>query len=71
MYKMMRQAKDLEASKRIKNPKAVASVRQEDMQLLLKTDKERKAEIEKSYIYIGYKLMWVMRRFICGRKFPD
>ncbi len=38
---------------------------------MLKTDKERRAEIEKSYIYIGYKLMWVMKMFISGRKFPD
>ena len=28
------------------------------------SDKEKKAEIEKSHIYIGYKLLWVLQMFL-------
>jgi len=60
MYKMMRQAKDLEASKRMKNPRSLSYIKKEDLQILLKTDKEKKSEIEKSFIYIGFKLFWII-----------
>lgn len=33
--------------------------------------KKEKLEIEHSQTYIGYKLMWVMRMFLEGKKFPQ
>jgi hypothetical protein len=32
--------------------------------------KREKLEIEQSQTYIGYKLMWVMKMFLEGKKFP-
>jgi hypothetical protein len=32
--------------------------------------KKEKMEIEHSQTYIGYKLMWVMKMFLEGKKFP-
>lgn len=34
----------------------------------MKTDKEKKSEIEKSHIYIGYKLLWMLQMFLSGKK---
>jgi hypothetical protein len=31
---------------------------------LLKADKEKKVEIEKSHFYIGYKLLWIVEMFL-------
>ena len=39
----------------------------------LKRQKEQRAsklELERSKTYVGYKLMWVMRMFLQGKKFP-
>lgn len=33
--------------------------------------KKEKLEIEQSQTYIGYKLMWVMKMFLEGKKFPQ
>lgn len=60
MYKMMKQSKDLESFKRMRGTKTFTLVRKEDLLLLQKTDKEKKAEIERSHIYIGYKLLWII-----------
>ena len=35
------------------------------------TDKEKRVEIEKSNVYIGYKLLWVIDLFLQGKKFPN
>ena len=70
LYKMMRQAKDLEASRR-KKSKSMSYVKKEDLQILMRTDKEKKSEIEKSHIYIGYKLLWVLNMFLHGKRFPE
>ena len=32
--------------------------------------RQEKLEIEHSQTYIGYKLMWVMKMFLEGKKFP-
>jgi len=33
-------------------------------------DSAKKNEIEKSKVYIGYKLLWIIKMFLEGRKFP-
>ena len=33
-------------------------------------DRERRYQIEKSYIYTGYKLLWIIKMFLDGKKFP-
>ena len=37
----------------------------------LALSKKEKVEIEHSQMYIGYKLMWVMKMFLEGKKFPQ
>jgi hypothetical protein len=37
----------------------------------MRTDKEKKAEIEKSHIYIGFKLLWILKMFLHGKRFPE
>lgn len=71
IYRMMRQAKDLEASKRLTKVRHAIFVKKEDLQILLVTDKEKRVEIEKSNVYIGYKLLWVIDMFLQGKKFPN
>lgn len=34
-------------------------------------DSADKKEIEKSSLYIGYKILWAIRLFIDGKKFPQ
>lgn len=52
MYKLMRQAKMMEKSN--------SKLTRDNMQKLLKTDNAQKYELEKSYLYIGYKFLWIM-----------
>ena len=33
-------------------------------------DRERRYQIEKSYLYTGYKLLWIVKMFLEGKKFP-
>ena len=33
-------------------------------------DSQDKRQIEKSQIYLGYKILWVIRLFLNGKKFP-
>jgi len=44
----------------MRGSKALTLVRKEDLLILQKTDKEKKADIERSHIYIGYKLLWII-----------
>lgn len=37
----------------------------------LEYDSADKKEIEKSSLYLGYKILWVIRLFIDGKKFPQ
>ena len=37
----------------------------------LKQQRQIKLDIEHSQTYIGYKLMWVIRLFLQGKKFPS
>ena len=44
-----------------------------DLQMLkeFEYESEEKRQIEKSQIYLGYKIMWAIRLFIDGKKFPQ
>jgi len=44
-----------------------------DLQMLREFDyeSEEKRSIEKSQIYIGYKILWIIRLFLDGKKFPQ
>jgi len=33
-------------------------------------DSKEKEKVEKSQIYLGYKILWVIRMFLNGLKFP-
>ena len=46
-------------------------ITKDDIRQLRNIDKERKYEIEKSHLYIGYKLLWILKMFLEGRKFPN
>lgn len=40
--------------------KSNSKLTRDNMQKLLKTDNAQKYELEKSYLYIGYKFLWIM-----------
>ena len=44
-----------------------------DLQMLREFDyeAEEKKQIEQSQLYLGYKILWVIRLFIDGKKFPQ
>ena len=42
----------------------------QDIFRLKEMDQSLKYEFEKSYCYIGYKLLWVMKLFLEGRQIP-
>lgn len=46
-------------------------ITKDDIRLLRNIDKDLKYEIEKSHLYIGYKLLWIIRMFLDGKKFPN
>ena len=57
MLNVMTSAADIETSR-------------EDLVLVQRVESKKKAEIEKSRLYVGYKLFWIMRAFLEGRSFP-
>lgn len=69
MYKIMRQARLLESAMKQKDPSYV-TVTNDDLQKLLKTESQKKYEMEKSYVYIGYKFLWIIQMFLDGKRFP-
>jgi hypothetical protein len=65
IYTMMTDCKSIEAGQRLsKTTKSLSYIKKDDLQILLKTDQEKKQEIEKSSIYIGYKLLWIVDSFL-------
>lgn len=62
MYKMMSKAKDLEKSKKNRTQTFSRS----DLHFLLKTDQIKKQDIEKSQMYIGYFIFYVLQIFLSG-----
>ena len=53
------------------NNDKVRKVTKQDIYQLRNADKSRKYEIEQSYSYIGYKLLWILSLFLKGKKFPS
>jgi GTPase involved in cell partitioning and DNA repair len=43
----------------------------EDVLMVNKVDMQRKYEIEKSKVYIGYKLFYIIKIFLEGKSFPS
>lgn len=43
----------------------------DDIYMIFKVDSVKKNEIEKSRIYIGYKLLWILKMFLDGKSFPS
>mmetsp|Transcript_17232 Transcript_17232/g.12304 ORF Transcript_17232/g.12304 Transcript_17232/m.12304 type:complete len:152 (-) Transcript_17232:738-1193(-) len=57
MVKLVRAAKNSDYNK-------------DDLYSLGVVDQTKKYEIEKSRVYIGYKLLWIMKMFLEGKMFP-
>lgn len=43
----------------------------DDVLLVTTTDSDTKFEIEKSQVYLGYKMFWIIKMFIDGKSFPQ
>jgi len=43
----------------------------EDVLMVNKVDTQRKYEIEKSKVYVGYKLFYIIKIFLEGKSFPS
>jgi len=43
----------------------------DDVLLVTTTDSDTKFEIEKSKVYLGYKMFWIIKMFIDGKSFPQ
>lgn len=41
-----------------------------ELMLLSKCDQQKREKIQLSYSYLGYKLLWLIRMLVEGRKFP-
>ena len=67
MYKLMEQTRSADLLK--KKDLKYRPVQKEDLFDLL-TNSSKKYEIEKSHCYIGYKLLWIIKMFLEGKKFP-
>lgn len=46
-------------------------LQEEERQAMFRRSRLLKLEIERSSTYIGYKLLWVIRLFLEGKKFPS
>ena len=73
MLKNLEEKKNLErlAERNMGQQQSARKITKDDIRLLRSIDKERKYEIEKSHLYIGYKLLWIIKMFLDGRKFPN
>jgi hypothetical protein len=61
MYKTLLQAKMLQKQ----------TYSREDLQKLLKAPADKKYQLERSYLYIGYKFLWIIQMFLKGKRFPN
>lgn len=41
-----------------------------DLRMLRTANKQRRTQIESSAFYVGYRLQWIIRLFLKGKKFP-
>ena len=73
MLKNLEEKRNLERlqEKRGSDSTGPRKITKDDIRLLRNIDKELKYEIEKSHLYIGYKLLWIIRMFLDGKKFPN
>ena len=73
MLKNLEEKKNLERlhERNADQAKPTRKITKDDIRLLRSIDKERKYEIEKSHLYIGYKLLWIIKMFLDGRRFPN
>lgn len=56
MYKLKQQTQLKESASK----ETQRSIKREELQLLIKTDSTKRLLIEKSHMYIGYKLLWTI-----------
>eukprot|EP00351_Strombidinopsis_sp_SopsisLIS2011_P002261 CAMPEP_0116887530 /NCGR_PEP_ID=MMETSP0463-20121206/22066_1 /TAXON_ID=181622 /ORGANISM="Strombidinopsis sp, Strain SopsisLIS2011" /LENGTH=75 /DNA_ID=CAMNT_0004550415 /DNA_START=2225 /DNA_END=2452 /DNA_ORIENTATION=+ len=68
MYKLMMEVRDREEIAMFKKKTPVITT--DEIRMLNIVDSNKKNEIEKSRVYIGYKLIWIIKMFLEGRKFP-
>ena len=73
MLKNLEEKRNLERlqEKRGSDVAGPRKITKDDIRLLRNVDKDLKYEIEKSHLYIGYKLLWIIRMFLDGKKFPS
>jgi hypothetical protein len=69
MHKNMGDKRGAENLQRKNNPK-MRQVTKDDLRNMAGADRERRYEIEKSFLYTGYKLLWIIKMFLEGKKFP-
>ena len=69
MHKNMWDKKSQDNLELKRNP-ATRQITKEDVRSMQSVDRERRYQIEKSYIYTGYKLLWIIKMFLDGKKFP-
>ena len=46
-------------------------VTDQDMRMLRNMNKQMRSQIESSAYYVGYRLQWIIRLFLKGKKFPS
>lgn len=69
MHKTMVDKLSQEEMERRKNP-ALRPLSRDDICQMATVDREKRYSIEKSYLYTGYKLLWIVKMFLQGKKFP-
>lgn len=68
MYKIFKQLKKSE--KKNKEKGIGYNFSKSDLFILNIMDSQKKYEIERSHLYIGYKLLWIIKMYLEGRQFP-
>lgn len=68
MYRILKQLRKNE--KKTHEKTGATPFTKADVLLLTIVDSQKKYDIEKSYCYIGYKLLWIMKMYLEGRQFP-
>ena len=43
----------------------------QDLRMLRNANKQQRMHVERSAYYVGYKLQWIIRQFLKGKKFPS
>lgn len=60
-----------EEKKYLAEQNAIRKRKTQDLERLLgQISADDKFELEKSHVYIGYKLLWIIQMFLKGKKFP-